>query len=100
MLAQVSQLSWMSLLKINPNTLFLPIPLGAQKSPEEEEDGSLVIHLALVVMASHEGLDGIQEAKVKFLCLVEDEQGLLAELHSLTYLLLQLSLQSSREESE
>lgn len=37
---------------------------------------------------------------MKFLCLIEDEQGLLAELHSLTYLLLQLSLQSSREEYE
>ena len=37
---------------------------------------------------------------MKFLCLIEDEQGLLAELHSLAYLLLQLSLQSSREEHE
>lgn len=74
--------------------------MGTQKSPEEEEDGSPVIHLALVVIASHERLDGIQEAEMKFLCLIKDEQGLLAELHSLAYLLLQLSLQSSREECE
>jgi len=37
---------------------------------------------------------------MKFLCLVEDEQGLLAELHSLADLLLQLSLRSSREGCE
>lgn len=88
-------------LRITPiTTLFLPTSLGAQKSPEEEEDGPPVIQLVLVVIPSHEGLDGIQEAEVKFLCLIEDEQGLLAELHSLTYLLLQLSLQSSREGCE
>lgn len=85
---------------MNSITLILPIPLGAQKSPEEQEDGSPVIHLALVVVVSHEGLDGIQEAGMKFLCLIEDEQGLLAALHSLTDLILQLSLQSSREEHE
>lgn len=60
----------------------------------------MVIHLALVVVVSHEGLDGIQEAEMKFLCFIEDEQGLLAQLHSLAYLLLQLSLQSSSEECE
>lgn len=47
--------------------------LEAQKLPEEEEDGSPVILLALV-RASHEGLDDIQEARMKFLCLIKDEQ--------------------------
>lgn len=53
--------------------LSLPTSLEAQKLPEEEEDGSPVILLALV-RASHEGLDDIQEARMKFLCLIEDEQ--------------------------
>lgn len=75
-----------------------PIHLGAQESPEEEEDGSLVILLALGVR--HEGLDGIQEAKVKLLCLIEDEHGLLTEPHGLAYRPLQLSLRSSREGRE
>lgn len=74
--------------------------LGPQKLPEEEEDGPPVIHLALLAILSHEGLDGVQESKMKFFCLIKDEEGLLAELHSLAYLLLQLNLQGSRRQSE
>lgn len=78
---------------INTITWFLPIPSGAQKSPEEEEDGSLVIRLALAVVVSHEGPDGIQEAGMQLLGLVEDEQALPAAPQGLADLLLQLGLQ-------
>lgn len=67
--------------------------LGDQKSPEEEEDGSLLICLALVGVLSHEGCDGIQEVGVQLLGLVEDEQGLPAALQGLADLPLQLGLQ-------
>lgn len=46
--------------------------------PEKEEDGPAIIHSIYVVIVVHVGFDGIDEARVKFLCLVKDEQGLTA----------------------
>lgn len=80
-------------LGINTITWFLPIPSGDQESPEEEEDGSLLI---LTVLWSHEGPDGIQEAGMQLLCLIKDKQGLPAALQGLTDLPVQLGLQRGR----
>lgn len=85
-------------LGINTITWFLPIPSGDHKSPEEEEDGSLLICLA--VLLSHEGPDGIQKAGMQLFSLIKDEQGLPAALQGLAELPLQLGLHSRGEECQ
>lgn len=49
--------------------------------PEEEEDGPTVVHSVYVVIVVHVGFDGVDEARVKLLRLVKDEQSLGAAQH-------------------
>lgn len=46
--------------------------------PEKEEDGPAIVHSIYVVVVVHVGFDGIDEARVKLLSLVKDEQSLSA----------------------
>lgn len=60
--------------------------------PEEEEDGSAVADAVYIVIVIHVGFDGIDEAWVKLLSLVEDEQSLGAAQHHVPDRLSQLAL--------
>lgn len=64
--------------------------------PEEEEDGSAVADAIYVVIVIHVGFDGIDEAWVKLLSLVEDEQSLRAAQHHVPDRLSQLALDTER----
>lgn len=66
--------------------------------PEEEEDGSAVADAIYVVIVIHVGFDGINEAWVKLLSLVEDEQRLRAAQHHVPDRLSQLALDTERRE--
>lgn len=64
--------------------------------PEEEEDGSAVADAINVVIVIHVGFDGINEARVKLLSLVKDEQSLRAAQHHVPDRLSQLALDTER----
>lgn len=65
--------------------------------PEEEEDGSAVADSINVVIVIHVGFDGINEARVKLLSLVEDEESLRAAQHHVADRLPQLALHTENE---
>lgn len=65
-------------------------------SPEEEEDGPPVVHSIHIVIVVHVGFDGIDEARVKLLRLVKDEQSLGAAQHHVSDGLPQLALEAAR----
>lgn len=44
--------------------------------PEEKKDGRAIADAIDVVVVIHVGFDGVDEARVEFLSLVEDEEGL------------------------
>ena len=46
--------------------------------PEEEEDGSTVIDTIYIIIVIHVRFDGVNEAWMKLLSLIEDEQSLRA----------------------
>ncbi|TNN74375.1 hypothetical protein EYF80_015334 [Liparis tanakae] len=65
--------------------------------PEEEEDGSAVADSIHVVIVIHVGFDGINEAGVKLLSLVKDEERLRAAQHHVPDRLSQLALETERK---
>lgn len=67
--------------------------------PEEEEDGPAIAHTVHVVIVIHVGFDGVDEARVELLGLVEDEQSLGAAKHHVPYRLPQLALETNRSRS-
>lgn len=69
---------------------------NSKDQPEEEEDGPAIGHTVHVVIVIHVGFDGIDEARVEFLGLVEDEQSLGAAKHHVPYRLSQLALETNR----
>lgn len=68
---------------------------ATENQPEEEEDGSAVANPVDIVVVIHEGLDGIDEAWVKLLGLVEDEQSLGATQHHVPDGFSQLALETA-----
>lgn len=52
--------------------------LNVENQPEEKKDGCAVADAIYVVVVIHVGFDGVDEARVKLLSLVEDEEGLRA----------------------
>lgn len=67
-----------------------------KNQPEEEEDGSAVANAIYVVIVIHVGFDGIDEARVKLLSLVEDEQSLRTAQHHVPDRLSELTLDTAR----
>jgi len=65
--------------------------------PEEEEDGSAVADSIHVVIVIHVGFDGINEAGVKLVSLVKDEESLRAAQHHVPDRLSQLALETERK---
>lgn len=64
--------------------------------PEKEEDGPTIVHSIYVVVVVHVGFDGIDEARVKLLSLVKDEQSLSAAQHHVPDRFPQLALDTVR----
>lgn len=52
--------------------------LNVKNQPEEKKDGCAIADTIYVVVVIHVGFDGVDEARVKFLSLVEDKKGLRA----------------------
>lgn len=52
--------------------------LNIENQPEEKKDGCAIADAIDVVVVIHVGFDGVDEARMKFLGLVKDEQGLRA----------------------
>lgn len=50
--------------------------LNLENQPEEKKDGRAIADAIHVVVVIHVGFDGVDEARMKFLSLVEDEEGL------------------------
>ena len=50
----------------------------SRNPPQEEEDGSAIVDTVYVVIVIHVGFDGVDEARVKLLSLVEDKESLRA----------------------
>ena len=72
------------------------VGVGVKDQPEEEEDGSAVGNPINVVIVIHVGLYGVDEARVKLLSLVEDEQSLRATQHHVPDGFSKLSLNTER----
>lgn len=64
--------------------------------PEEEEDGPTIVHSVYVVIVVHVGFDSVDEARVKLLSLVKNEQSLGAAQHHVSYGLPQLALETAK----
>lgn len=71
-------------------------PVFGANPPEEEEDGPAVVDSVHVVVVLHVGFDGVDEARVKLLGLVKDEQSLSAAQHHVSDGLPQLALEIVR----
>lgn len=69
--------------------------LNAENQPEEKKDGCAIADAIYVVVVIHVGFDGIDEARVQFLSLVEDEEGLRATKHHVPDGLSQLALHAA-----
>ena len=67
--------------------------------PEEEEGGSAVADAIYVVIVIHVWFDGIDEARMKLLSLVEDEQSLRAAQHHVPDRFSQLALDTERKKN-
>lgn len=52
--------------------------LNIENQPEKKKDGCAIADAVYVVVVIHVGFDGVNEARMKFLGLVEDEEGLRA----------------------
>lgn len=52
--------------------------LNIENQPEEKKDGCAIADAIYVVVVIHVRFDGVDEARMKFLGLVEDEEGLRA----------------------
>lgn len=70
--------------------------LNVENQPEEKKDGCAVADAIYVVVVIHVGFDGVDEARVKLLSLVEDEEGLRATQHHVPDGLSQLALDSRK----
>lgn len=66
-----------------------------KNQPEEKKDGRAIADAVHVVVVIHVGFDGVDEARVKFLGLVEDEEGLRAAQHHVPDGLSQLALKTA-----
>lgn len=71
--------------------------LNVENQPEENEDGCTIADAVDVVVVIHVGFDGVDEARVKFVSLVEDEEGLRATEHHVPDGLSQLALDTTGE---
>lgn len=69
--------------------------LNVENQPEEKKDGCAIADAIYVVVVIHVGFDGIDEARVKFLSLVKDEEGLRATQHHVPDGLSQLALDTA-----
>lgn len=69
--------------------------LNIENQPEEKKDGCAIADAIYVVVVIHVRFDGINEARMKLLGLVEDEEGLRAAQHHVPDGLSQLALKTA-----
>lgn len=69
--------------------------LNIENQPEEKKDGRAIADAIYVVVVIHVRFDGVDEARMKFLGLVEDEEGLRAAQHHVPDGLSQLALKTA-----